>query len=223
MAPAFSENTCRNGISPRAEIRRGNGRQQELRITAAAMIRMHADRRDLGIVGRLHPLSRHRYQLPVNPDAEERSQFVGSRSERTGVGQFCQRHHRRDVSCAEGDDIGRVARGFAGQPDHLLAGRGEQNLELRRRVHRIGREQHGVIGSRHQRAKRRETRRRGVDHCRKRRNARWIAPRPRAALRQRRLPGCQGKPDRMIERMDRRAGNSHGPELICPLHADRRR
>ena len=50
----------------------GNGPEQDLRITAAAVIRMHTDRGYLGVISGLHALSRHRNKLPIDPNAKKR-------------------------------------------------------------------------------------------------------------------------------------------------------
>src|ERR1700682_2282772 len=42
-----------------------NRSEQYLRVTAAAVSRMHADRRYLGIIGGLHSLSGHGDELPI--------------------------------------------------------------------------------------------------------------------------------------------------------------
>jgi hypothetical protein len=68
---------------------------------------MHTDGGDLGVIGWLHPFADHRDELPVDPDAQKRPQFMGSRGERTGICQFCQVQHRGDVIGTERQDFGR--------------------------------------------------------------------------------------------------------------------
>src|SRR3982074_1214094 len=58
-------------LSPRRNPLR-NGAKQELCVAAAAVIWMHADRGNLRVVNRLHPLPGHRNKLPIDPDAKER-------------------------------------------------------------------------------------------------------------------------------------------------------
>src|SRR6476661_4161953 len=55
-----------------------NRRQQRLRVTATAMIGMHADGRYLGVIGGLHPLAHHPNQPAIDPNSEKRSQFMRS-------------------------------------------------------------------------------------------------------------------------------------------------
>src|ERR1700730_11668263 len=69
-------------LSSRHNLAR-NRCKQRLRVTATAMIGMHADGRYLGVVGRLHSLARHRNKLSIDPNSEERSQFM--RSQRKGT------------------------------------------------------------------------------------------------------------------------------------------
>jgi hypothetical protein len=83
----------------------GNRRQQRLRLTATAMIGMHADGRYLGVVGGLHPLAHHRNQLAIDPNSKERSQFMRSQREGTGLGEFGQLHHRGRVIGTERDNF----------------------------------------------------------------------------------------------------------------------
>ena len=64
------------------------------------MIRMHADRRHLGEIARVHSLAGHGDQLATNADAEEGAELVRPRRERPGLGQLGQRHHGGDVSRA---------------------------------------------------------------------------------------------------------------------------
>src|SRR6266404_3106283 len=51
----------------------GNGPEQDLPVTAATVIRMHAYGRYLGIIGGLHALARHRNKLSADPNSKKRS------------------------------------------------------------------------------------------------------------------------------------------------------
>ncbi len=164
---------------------------------------MHADRRYLRIIGRLHSLARHRHQLSIDPYAKKRSQFVGSQRKGAGLGEFGQFHHRWSVIRAERNDVGGAGPGFGRRPDHLFSRRGEENFELRGSGHRFRRKQHGLVGCGHQRAECFEALCGYIRHCRERRDGRRIAPRQRAAFRQRLLAGCQRIPNRMIKRVHR--------------------
>jgi hypothetical protein len=81
----------------------GNRCQQRLRVTATAMIGMHADGRYLGLIGGLHPLTHHRNQPFIDPNSQKRSQFMRSQREGTGLGEFGQLHHRGSVTGVERD------------------------------------------------------------------------------------------------------------------------
>src|SRR5580692_8430788 len=81
-------------FSARQDLAR-NSPEQPLRITATAMIWMHANGRHLGIIGRLHSLARHRNQLSLVSDSKKRSQFPRSQAKGTRLGKFSQFHHRR--------------------------------------------------------------------------------------------------------------------------------
>jgi hypothetical protein len=83
----------------------GNGPEQDLRVTATAVIRVNTDGRHLGVIGGLHSLSRHRNKPPIDPNAEKRPQFMGSQGKGAGLGEFGQRHHRRNIVGAERDDV----------------------------------------------------------------------------------------------------------------------
>jgi hypothetical protein len=124
-----------------------------------------------------------------------------SRTERAGFCQLGQRHHRRHIIGAKRDGFHTVDHALRWCSDHLLAHFGKHNLELGRRGHGVGREQHGNLGSGHDRAERREALRGHIRHVGEGRDRSGIAQRPRAAFRQRALPGCQCAPDRTIKRM----------------------
>ena len=78
----------------------GDRAEQRLRVAAAAVIRMHADRRHLGVIAGLHALAGHRDELAIDPDAEKRSEFMRSRAEGTGFCQLDQRDHLGHVGRA---------------------------------------------------------------------------------------------------------------------------
>ena len=120
-------------------------------VTATAVRRMHADRRHLGVIGGLHPLACQRDKLPIDPDPQKNSQFVRSRAEGPGLGEFGQFHHRRHVVDAEPDGFHAGNRTVRGRSDHLLSRLGKQNLELRGWGDGIGRKQHRQFGFRRER------------------------------------------------------------------------
>src|ERR1700731_4239099 len=73
--PCFRKKRAGPELSSRHNLAR-NRCKQHLRVTATAMIGMHADGRYLGVVGRLHSLARHRNKLSIDLNSEERSQFM---------------------------------------------------------------------------------------------------------------------------------------------------